>query len=513
MLLIAWVSAGWAVGPWEHIVRAAESTVLDAMNDAVIRRTDYGANGLVDPGLHRLPDISSYTLGTWEPLDPVTDRFDGAWASEGTFLRLEVEFAGLLNPPGTSGCCGYAFNAFRYGPHPVFAIIELDVDADAGTGGELAAPETRYLGVVARYGGIPGQQWFANRAALDAGAFDHILATPPCVDRSGEDFHFSLLGWEFDVIDRSDPGDELFGPGERWLLQGRMLHRAFGYEPFSFACCQGRPGSYEPIVQAEFSHNMVSDRTRVAWVYPLTNAASAEMLGTTFVEPVDGDASNQNSIHEALEDLIFSTINANLEERSHPNFPIIAGWEPKDPNVHLDPTAWRVNMVVGTSYIAPQPEALFVYTDLMPDIEVGDFDGNGWVNAADLALLDAYIAANDGQPSVDLTGVVDGRVDLIDFGPNFSVFDVNYDGGVDEDDWAAIPGLEYALADFDQDDDVDLDDFARLQICLGHPGQVPAAGCEPTDLDRDGDVDLEDVLRLRLCISGPGVPADSMCGR
>lgn len=512
-VLASGASGELGFGPMDRTARAAEKTVYDQADDAEVRRVDYGANGLVDPDLHRLPDILSYTIGTWQPFDAATDLFSGSWQTGAAFLRLEVVFQGLLNPPGTSGCCGYVFNPFRYGPHPLYAIIEIDADVDVDTGGDLWAPETRYLGMAGRWGGIPQASWLAGRAARDASAFDYDFATHPWVDRSGEDFHFSLMGYDFDVIERSDPGDQLFGPGERWVLEGQMLHRAFGYEEFSFACCQGRPGSYEPVVQAEFAHTMTPSRTRVAWVYPLTNAAAAEMRGETYVEPVDGDASNQHSIHEAMEDLIFSTINASPEDRSEPEFAIIADWELKDPNVYLDPTAWRVQMVIGTGYILSQPEALFVYTDLMPSIEVGDFNGDGWVNLMDRGLFDAYIAANDGQPGKDLTSVVDGRVELINFGTNFSVFDVNYDGVVDENDWAAIPALSHALADLDRDDDVDLDDFARLQVCLGGPMSAPTAGCEQADLDRDGDVDQDDVMRLRQCTSGPGVPADRMCGR
>ncbi len=90
----------------------------------------------------------------------------------------------------------------------------------------------------------------------------------------------------------------------------------------------------------------------------------------------------------------------------------------------------------------------------------------------------------------------------------------------------ASPGktLGYALSDFDEDSDVDVDDYAEFSDCLTGPGvsydPLPA-GCDlvadgegiiAADADRDGDVDLEDFRQFQECFSGTGVPADSSCG-
>ncbi len=61
-------------------------------------------------------------------------------------------------------------------------------------------------------------------------------------------------------------------------------------------------------------------------------------------------------------------------------------------------------------------------------------------------------------------------------------------------------------ADLDWDDDVDLADFAALQLCLGGPGNPPADACPEgvsADLDCDGDVDLDDYAILHAELTGP----------
>jgi hypothetical protein len=84
-------------------------------------------------------------------------------------------------------------------------------------------------------------------------------------------------------------------------------------------------------------------------------------------------------------------------------------------------------------------------------------------------------------------------------------------------EWASIPSYPYAACDFDHDGDVDLDDFAHLQICftgLGIPQTDPA--CADTLLTDDSYVDASELARFMKCFakSGPGVPltgADTLC--
>jgi hypothetical protein len=69
-----------------------------------------------------------------------------------------------------------------------------------------------------------------------------------------------------------------------------------------------------------------------------------------------------------------------------------------------------------------------------------------------------------------------------------------------------IPG------DFDDDDDVDMIDYAHLQACylgLGVEQNDPA--CADALLDDDPDVDAGDLAVFLDCMSGPNVPADMGC--
>lgn len=474
----------------------------DPAEDAVARRADTGADGPLDPVAHRFPDILSYAIGAWQPTTPESDLFAGQWTTGADFFRLDLVFKGLINPPGTLGH-GYPFEPFLYGPNPVFGYVEIDMDANADTGGELDSPDLRYLGNAARFGGLPADARYAGHAALDGSAFDGSFITPPFVERSGEEFHIAFHGWEISQIVRSNQENTIFDSGETWTLIGKLSHRAHGYEPFSYACCTGVSGSYEPDVQIQFRHATDVDETTVSFVYPLTNVGSALMRGDAEVQFLDGDASNQNSVLEALDDLVFGVVNASPAWRNNPAFPIIAQWQVTDPNTCLDPATWRVTVLAATAYTAPGQDAMFVWTDMAPDVNVGDFNGDGMVDGADLALFNEFLAANDGLAGADADGAVNGQVQLVNFGPNFSVFDVNYDGVVDQAD---RPSLS-AEADFDQDGDVDLADFAHFRTCFNGPNRSPARpGCGDADLDGDLDVDLADFSRFRTCFNGPNHP-------
>jgi PKD repeat protein len=66
--------------------------------------------------------------------------------------------------------------------------------------------------------------------------------------------------------------------------------------------------------------------------------------------------------------------------------------------------------------------------------------------------------------------------------------------------------------DLDGDNDVDLDDFGRLQRCLTGPGSAQTSpSCRFTDLDGDLDVDRYDVNLFIGCMSGAGIAADPSC--
>jgi len=70
----------------------------------------------------------------------------------------------------------------------------------------------------------------------------------------------------------------------------------------------------------------------------------------------------------------------------------------------------------------------------------------------------------------------------------------------------------YVAADFDEDNDVDADDFSHFQSCGTGP-QVPQTdpACDNTDLDNDGDTDQEDFAVFQNCYSGQDLPPDPNC--
>ncbi len=82
----------------------------------------------------------------------------------------------------------------------------------------------------------------------------------------------------------------------------------------------------------------------------------------------------------------------------------------------------------------------------------------------------------------------------------------------------------FVPADFDQDCDVDGDDFAAFEACLTGPEvfydpQALPPGCNFTpvgnliapDLDGDGDTDQLDFGLFQRCYSGPNILADPAC--
>ncbi len=71
--------------------------------------------------------------------------------------------------------------------------------------------------------------------------------------------------------------------------------------------------------------------------------------------------------------------------------------------------------------------------------------------------------------------------------------------------------LRRSPVDYDQDGDVDRDDFQAFENCFSGP-QVPVtAGCDSRDLDADGDVDQCDFGLFQRCYSGENNPADPGC--
>lgn len=89
-----------------------------------------------------------------------------------------------------------------------------------------------------------------------------------------------------------------------------------------------------------------------------------------------------------------------------------------------------------------------------------------------------------------------------------------------ESDWTEFRYLGYTLtqtagrarADFDQDGDVDQEDFGHLQTCMtGSFDFQNELLCQDALLDEDLDVDQQDLTLFRACLSGSGTAPDPAC--
>jgi hypothetical protein len=235
--------------------------------------------------------------------------------------------------------------------------------------------------------------------------------------------------------------------------------------------------------------------TTVSLVFPLTNVGAGLMRGEA-PQANNGNPSDHASVLEGLTDLRDSAVFLDEFPSGLPEEAIIIEWQDKEPSNFLVPKVWDITVLLGTSYTTPDPSGeYFVWTDIWPNVLRGDVTGDGDVDQQDRGAIDQYIVEHDA-----LDGQVDGRVEILDFAVDFSVFDVNHGGVVDS--------LDVALATFpgdqDADGDADLADAARFQGCLSGSGVSYAPWeCGLSDFDGDGDVDLEDWGRFSEAMTGP----------
>lgn len=470
--------------------------VWDSVGDAAIRRTDPEADDPLDETQHRAPDIIHWRIGRYSPAAPAANLFTGNWSAGGEFFRFDLTLAGLMNPPGhvRTGLSSYA--PYEFGPNPVFGYIEFDIDGDVQTGGETGFPQERFLANVSRFGGYLGIERYSDRVATCGSQADAPFNEPPYVQRSGEEFHLAFRG---DHVDEahivSGDGDAIFEAGETWLVTGRFFHRAHGYEEFSVA--DGPPpGAYLPSVTLRFQHVPQTNQTVISLVYPLTEAASAAHRAEAKVEFLDGSTDNQNSIVEALDDLVFTTW---LFPPGHPirddtEFPIIADWEYKSAADFLNPQNWDVTMLLGMAYPAEPPAERFAWTDVHPEPRPGDMDGDQALTPTDASLIQSFINFNNGVVGGDDGGDEDNEVDLPNYGPNFCMHDVNYDGIVSSLDSC----FGTLLGDMDADCDLDMTDLSYFVEALVNPesGSLPGSLSTLTaraDFNFDQRIDGDDV--------------------
>ena len=139
-----------------------------------------------------------------------------------------------------------------------------------------------------------------------------------------------------------------------------------------------------------------------------------------------------------------------------------------------------------------------------------DFDGNGIADTEDPLLDDC-----DGNLVPDAWSIQARRNGICPDCPT----DCNLNGVPDLAVCGDAPTHHWA--DMDRDCDVDLSDFAYLQICLGSvPGYFhicpfendPVCSCMNADMDQDTLVNGADVLAFLEAAPGPGICAAADCG-
>lgn len=483
LVIASALGAGAALAPGGD---EGPKVLVDASGDATFRRTDLGSDGPMHPSTTPV-DLLELSIGPWDPDDAGDDPYAGDWEDDddGDFVRIDLVFAGVVNPPGNV-LGAQPFNPFRYGFNPLHGALEIDVDRDKNTGGECDDPALyRYLANVGRFGAAPYGS-LSERIARRGEHLNTLFGSDPQIERSGAEFVVSLCGCFNTTVQNTfgDASPTTFGAGDRWLVRGRFFQRTGGFQDASFVFGGSFPGLYDPQINVLFQHHAGSNRTTVSIVFPLTPAGAGELAGQA-PAPMDLNVANQFSVQEALEDVI-----AGAAENLPPGcvYELIRHWDGRDSDDYLEPADWDVLALFGTTYSTLQSPYYYVWSDTGFDDRVGDFDGTGVVDTMDVDAIDAEIAARDGGAS-DADGAVNGAVVIPMYSSAFSLYDVNNDGVIDGGDGAAIgPAL---VGDLNGDCAVN---FADLNIVVSFFNTASPAG----DVNGDGSVNFAD---LNLVVS------------
>jgi len=475
----------------------------DPAQDAVLRRTDADANGPVDPNAG-WPDLLQIAYGGWSTSTPQSNPYAGSWidSRDTNLFRLDLVFNGLVNPPGPINLNGEGYDPYRYGMNPVYGYVEFDLDTDRDTGGEIDAVRNRPLGNVSRFGGR-FQDSIGERAAVTAADFDGNLLTAPLVERSGEEMHITFCAcFALTVNPINDPTPNTFDAGDMWIVSGRFLGRTHVFSDYSGAFGGSQPGEYDPIVNLRFQHVTQTNRTTITLIHGLNNSGTAALRGEN-TQAMDLNAGNQTSILEMLNEIRFTALHTNDPGPGTP-FDLLRDWRDNN-HAQLDEFIradhWKVLALFGTTYSQAQNDALYVWTDVGPDISAGDCTGDGLINRVDQEVIMVAIAQTDGS-SIDADGQPNGQTRLINFGSNFALFDLDYDGAIGSLDLARIGYSRYG--DVNSDSLVNQTDLAIVRALRGvTSGNLlfnPAA-----DLNNDLRIDAADealmVQRLSVKLS------------
>ncbi len=460
----------------------------DCDHDAVMRRTDSHYMGPL-PSTQNLPDISKIKIRGWQSLTPETDPYSGSESSGGLphLVRIDVILSGVINPPGPLGLNGMAFDPFQFGNNPLYGFIEFDIDNDKDTGGDLTQGEAalHYLGNAARFGGRPAGS-IGARAASSSGDFYWPVSHPPQIQLSGTDWIMGFCGCFSSLpVYKANPNEQTFGPGSTWIMEGRFFERASAYRGASLMIYGSQAGLYDPIVRVRFQHSIAQEETTVTLVYAL-DAIGASQLSGLPVQPYGTNvASGRSSISEGMYDLIVQASSGNIPPGSLA-YEVTNRWGGRPIQTVQDLSRWKPSFIVGMSYPTYEQgnDGLYIWTDVGFNARKGDLNGDGVVDMLDRALVQATIEENDGSAS-DGDSSINGSVQIISFGSEFSLYDVNGDGLINGADLAFynVP----CAADFDHSGTLStLDIFAFLNAWFD--GNMRA------DFDHSGGLAVQDIF-------------------
>ncbi len=465
---------------------------------------DVGGDGAVNPPVvggrpGNFPDVLEVRWGGWTPYptgNPTPKKnFNGSFngLAAPPIVRIDMKFAGLLNPPGPLGVGG-VYDPYRFGNSPLYGFIEVDLDGNKDTGGELGeAARQRYLAVTGRFGELPGGT-LLGRTVVSGAQLDSSFTTSPQFERSGAEYVVSFCGCFEPSIEDEDDGDcdGVFEPGETWIVEGRFFQRAGGFVAASAAKNGSQPGAYDPVVFLRFSHSESCDTTTVSLVYAVTQSGAAKLrCGSCPAQPINLDVGDDTSIQEAMVDVCEGALSPFFPAEFPETWALVSGWA-MDAMAEgaLYPGKWVFRAALATAYSEAQPDGYLVWTDVGFDEHFADFNGSGSATMHDRAALVSHVFRTDGT-GFDCDPNRAGSVGVCAFGHSFSVFDLDYDGCIDADDAALIP--EFLLGDLNGDCAVTTVD---LIFFLGRYGSVPGATALTGDLNGDGMVDTADLVRI-----------------
>ena len=406
---------------------------IDSAGDAGFRLTDDGANGLLPPGIDPI-DLLRVEVTGWTTPTPISDPYNGFIDENTDLMRIHLVFAGVVSPPGPLGIgdAGGQYEPLEFGDRPVYGTIELDVDDQKNSGGELGdLALVRYLANVGRFGKTP-EGSISNRVATGQADFDGNYWLGRQYERTGAEFAFVMCGcWDPEIINEGGDLNGIFDAGESWIVRGRFFERIQSVAPASGFFGGSDFGLFDPEVEVRWSHDVIADETNVELVFPLTMAGAAMLTGQP-EQLIDLSLFNHTSVAEAISDLVDSTEFATGELDD-----LIDQWRGEKYQDYLVPEEWNVAALIGTGYAAAEIDARYVWTDTGFDEVLGDVDGDTIAGALDSATVDAFIAAEDGGVN-DCDGSVNGAVTLCQFAHNFSLYDFNNNGVVDACDSSTL---------------------------------------------------------------------------